>query len=296
VWKPIDVNRTLHTEERGNPASDRTLVFVPGLGGTTRYWASRLGHLEGRYRIVLVDVLGFGESPRPWLRYSVARHVEALAEALASYGPATIVGHSLGALLAIAYAACYPRRADGLVLIGMPCFASQRDAYAYYRHGPIRAGFLVTNVLLTALTCIVTRRLLGRLLPYLIRHVPREVAEDLVKHNWRSSTSSLWEVVYRYDALHDLDRLSERTPVLFIHGGEDVMAPVAAVERAAARHPRWRVKVFPASDHHPFLREPEACQRLIDGLASRHRGAGIRVAAPRADDASRDPDQGEQVP
>ncbi|MEQ8486748.1 MAG: alpha/beta hydrolase [Pseudomonadales bacterium] len=289
------MNRRLHTEERGNPASARTLVFVPGLGGTTRYWASRLGFLEERYRIVLIDVLGFGESPRPWLRYSVARHIEALADALAAYGPATIVGHSLGALLAIAYAAHYPHRTDGLVLIGMPCFASQRDAYAYYRHGPIRAGFLVTNVLLTAVTCIVTRRLLGRLLPYLIRHVPREVAEDLVKHNWRSSTSSLWEVVYRYDAMHDLEHLSASTAVLFIHGSRDVMAPVAAIEHAAARHSRWRLKVFPESDHHPFLREPESCQRLIDGLASRDQGAGIRVAAARADDAPRDPDQGDRV-
>lgn len=281
----------LHTETRGDPASGRTLVFLPGLGGTTRYWASRVGALEERYRIVLVDPLGFGESPRPWMRYSVACHVEALGEVLEPHGPMTLAGHSLGALLAIAYAARYPNRVDGLALLGMPCFTGQRDAYAYYRHGPMRAGFLVTNVVLTAATCIVTRRLLGRLLPYLIRHVPREVAEDLVKHNWRSSTSSLWEVVYRYDAIADLETLPGRIHVLFIHGGRDVMAPLSAVRRAAARHPRWRLKVFPQSDHHPFLRDPEACLRLIDGLASGRPVAGIRT---QSTPAGRGPDATEQ--
>lgn len=94
---------SLHTEVRGDPSDGHTVVFLPGLGGTTRYWASRVAALQDRYRIVLVDLLGFGDAPRPWIRYGVARHVEALGDALRPYGRATLVGHSLGALLAIAY-------------------------------------------------------------------------------------------------------------------------------------------------------------------------------------------------
>ena len=78
----------------------RTLVFVAGLGGTTRYWETRVTELAQEHRIVLVDLLGFGRSPKPWVKYSVERHVDALRRVLAPLGPVTLVGHSLGALIA----------------------------------------------------------------------------------------------------------------------------------------------------------------------------------------------------
>jgi pimeloyl-ACP methyl ester carboxylesterase len=256
----------LYTETHGQ--GKETVVFIPGLGGTTRYWRARLGSFENRYRVVLVDLLGFGQSPKLWMRYSVEHHVDALHEALADLGPISIVGHSLGALLTVAYAAQYPEQIRSIALLGMPYFGSQRRAYEYMRHGPVKGGYLYTNVALTMTACILTRRVLGRLLPYLLRHVPREVAEDLVKHTWRSSTSSLWEVVYRYDAAEDLKRLPAHIEVLCIHGERDAIAPVAAIEQLVAAQPQWRLRVFPGVDHHPFLRNPDGCLALVGELVS----------------------------
>lgn len=263
----------LHVEVRG--VGDRTLVFIPGLGGTTRYWASRIEPLEAKYRIILVDLLGFGESAKPWTQYSVERHLTALWSALARYAPFTLIGHSLGALLSVALAARHPHAVPRLVLLGMPCFRGQADAYHYYRRGPMRGGYLATNLLLTISTCLFTRWILGRVLPYLVRHVPREVAEDLVKHHWRSSTSSLWEVVYRYDASMDLARLNGTARILFIHGERDVMAPVAPIQRLA-QHNERSLKVLPDADHHPFLREPAYCLDLIEAHNNTDRAGGPR--------------------
>ncbi len=254
----------LYTETRGQ--GEETLVFIPGLGGTTRYWGPRLAPIEHRYRVVLVDLLGFGRSPKPWTRYSVARHVDALHEVLGGLGPVSIVGHSLGALLTVAYAARYPDQVRAMTLIGMPYFGGQRRAYRYMRHGPVKGGFVYTNIVLTMAACIFTRRVLGWVLPYLVRSVPREVAEDLVKHTWRSSTSSLWEVVYRYDAAEDLESLPDQIGVLCIHGEQDVIAPATAVERLAASRPSWRLRILPGVDHHPFLRDTQACLSLIDAM------------------------------
>jgi pimeloyl-ACP methyl ester carboxylesterase len=239
------------------------IVFIPGLGGTTRYWESRIGPLADEYRVVLIDLLGFGESAKPWTRYSVERHVGALHSALGALGPISIVGHSLGALLTVAYAARYPDDIKNIITMGMPCFGSQRNAYQYMRHGPVRGGYIYTNMALTMLACIITRRLLGRLLPYLIRNVPREVAEDLVKHTWCASTSSLWEVVYRYDVAEDIGRLPQGIGVVCIHGDQDEMAPLAAVKSVASSHSDWRIFVLPGVDHHPFLRNPEFCLEII---------------------------------
>lgn len=261
---PTRAARGLYTETYGR--GSETLVFIPGLGGTTRYWAARVRAMQERYRVVLVDPLGFGESPKPWTRYSVERHVDALHDALADLGPLSLVGHSQGALLSVAYVARHPWQVDNIALIAMPVFGSQHRAYHYLRTGPVRGGYLYTNVALTIAACVLTRRLLGRLLPYLIRSLPREVAADLVKHTWRSSSSSLWEVVYRYNVMQDIARLPERVNVLCIHGDQDVMAPVAAVETLAAAKPRWRLRILPGVDHHPFLRETQACLALIDAL------------------------------
>ncbi len=260
------VSTDLHAETLGQ--GERVLVFIPGLGGTTRYWASRLGPLEAHYRIVLVDLLGFGNSPKPWVRYSVENHVDALHEKLADLGSISLIGHSLGALITVAYAARYPANVRNIALIGMPCFGTQDRAYRYLREGPVKGGYIFTNIVLTMAACVLTRRVFGRLLPYLIRSVPREVAEDLVKHTWRSSTSSLWEVVYRYDARNDIARLPAGTGVLFIHGDKDLMAPLALARRLAKSRPGWKLKVLPGVDHHPFLRDPASCLALIDDLSS----------------------------
>lgn len=260
------VPQVLHVECYGD--GEKTIVFIPGLGGTTRYWSHGIGTLADGYRVVLVDLLGFGASPKPWTRYSVDRHVDELHTVLSSLGPITLVGHSLGALLSVAYAARHRDHVENLVLIGMPYFGSEEAAYRYLRSGKVKWGFLYTNVALVMIACILTRRVFGWLLPYLRRDIPREVAEDLVKHTWRSSTSSLWEVVYRYDAADELRQLSDHARVLMIHGRDDEIAPFAAIEKLADERPGWTLIALDGLDHHPFLRTPYMCLSYIDAFVS----------------------------
>ena len=248
----------LHVEHYGD--GEKTIVFLPGLGGTTRYWANGIGPLTENYTVVLVDLLGFGASPKPWTRYSVERHVAKLHDALGPLGQVTLVGHSLGALLAVAYAARHREQIDNIVLIGMPYFGSQHAAYRYLRSGKVKWGYLYTNVVLTMIACVLTRRVFGWLLPYIRRDIPREVAEDLVKHTWRSSTSSLWEVVYCYDAAEALRQLNAYSRVLMIHGQCDEVAPFDAIQKLADERPDWRLIALDGIDHHPFLRIPYICQ------------------------------------
>lgn len=251
----------LHTRELGTRGA--TLVFLPGVGGTTRYWESRVAPLAGDHRLLLVDLLGFGKSPKPWLRYTVERHVAELHRVLGEREACTLVGHSFGAVAAVAYAARHPERVQGLVLIGLPNFGNQARAIAYYRRrgGPDR--WLMTNAILAAVTCFATRRILRRLLPRLLPDLPREVTEDLVEHTWLSSTSTIWDGIYRHDVALDADRLPPELPVLCLHGDRDTTAPLENVQRLARGRPRWTVRVLPGLDHHPLLRDPAGCLAAI---------------------------------
>lgn len=263
----------LHLEEVGTVGP--TIVFLPGVGGTTRYWKSRVAPLGNRYRLLLVDLLGFGRSPKPWRpRYTVERHAVELHRVLGGRTKLTLVGHSFGAILAVAYAARHPEHVDRLVLLSLPHFGGEASALRYFGglSGPDR--WLMTNVVLAAVTCLVTRRVLRRILPRLLTGMPREVVEDLTAHTWRSSTSTIWEAVYRHDVAMDIPGLRPDLPVLLIHGDQDRTAPVERVRELVQQHPTWILRVQEGVDHHPLLRRPDACIAAI--------GAFVAAAAPDA--------------
>lgn len=245
-----------------------TAVFLAGLGGTTRYWERRVAPLSPSYQLLLIDLLGFGRSPKPWTTYSIERHVAELHRVLEGRDDLTLVGHSFGAIAAVAYAARYPEAVTRLVLISLPYFGSEARAKRYFRSGAVSGGWLMTNVALAAMACIVTRRVVRRALPRFMPDMPREVVDDLVLHTWRSSTSTLWDGIYRYDLARDAERLPAALPVLLLHGDRDTTAPLEGARRLAAHHSNATLVVLPGVDHHPLLRAPSRCVEAIRSFSA----------------------------
>ena len=240
-----------------------TLIFLPGVGGTTRYWESRIAPLAATHRLLLVDLLGYGRSPKPWTTYSVERHVAELQRVLKEREHFTLVGHSFGAIVAVAYAARYPQQVERLILLSLPYWGSESRAKDYYRSHPSFDSYFMTNMALAVAACILTRRVLRRILPRFLPDMPRDVVEDLVLHTWRSSTSTIWDGIYRYDLALDADRLPHALPVLLLHGDRDTTAPLEGARRLAAHHPNAALVVLPGVNHHPLLRDPSRCVEAI---------------------------------
>ncbi len=241
------------------------LVFLPGIGGTTRYWELVVAPLRDRFRLALIDLLGFGQSPKPWTTYSVSRHVaelERVITPLAAQGPVVIVGHSLGARLAVTYAARHPAQVRGLVLVSMPYFAGGDNAKRFVARRD--NGWIWTHMVPFALACLLGRRLLGWAAAMLAGDdVPREVAEDLNQMTWRSSTSTMWEVIYRYDVTADLLQLPTSVAVTFLHGDQDRSAPLDGIRDLARLRPSVAVHVRPGADHSLPLKHREWVREQI---------------------------------
>jgi len=242
-------------------------VFLHGLGGTHRYWTAANGARLLPSGSTVVDLFGFGRSPRPLTRYTLDKHLSALESALADREAFVLVGHSLGAALAVAYAARHPAQIERLVLISLPAYESHRSAVRWLRQR--LRGWFFTNMVLSVVVCIGIRRVLGPVLPFLIRDVPREVARDLVEHNFMSSTTSLWNVLYRHDIRTETGALPEDLPVLFIHGTDDTTAPIDQIRRLVHERDSWRLVELKGVDHHPWLRQPDTCAELIAATADR---------------------------
>jgi len=109
-----------HVQRLG--AGPRTVVFVHGLvmDNLSSFYFTLASPVAATNDVVLYDLRGHGRSERPAAGYRVADLVDdlaALLQALDVTRPVTLVGHSFGGLVALAYAAAHPDRVDRLVLI-----------------------------------------------------------------------------------------------------------------------------------------------------------------------------------
>jgi pimeloyl-ACP methyl ester carboxylesterase len=97
----------------------RAIVFLHGSWDDSSQWLPLVERLSANYHCIAPDLLGFGESERPNVHYSIALAVECLADHLDALKLRRVylVGHSLGGWVAASYALKYLDRVEGLVLL-----------------------------------------------------------------------------------------------------------------------------------------------------------------------------------
>src|SRR5690242_20030705 len=95
------------------------VVLVHGLGGFAASWRHNLGPLAQRSTVHALDLPGFGASAKPPAGYSLAYFARALHAFLDGIGAGSVslVGHSLGAAVAVTYALTHPARVERLALL-----------------------------------------------------------------------------------------------------------------------------------------------------------------------------------
>ena len=110
---------SLAVAEWPGPATGPVVVCVHGLTANHTCWASVADVLSPARRLIAYDLRGRGESDKPEHGYSLMHHTEDLLGLLDHFGleKAVLVGHSLGAHIAVRFAATYPERVDRLVLV-----------------------------------------------------------------------------------------------------------------------------------------------------------------------------------
>lgn len=94
-------------------------------------WEPLSKNLPPNVRVIGIDLLGFGHSPKPeWGRYHTKVQADSIATTLVRHrvsGPLVLVGHSLGSLVAIEFARRYSRSVKSLVLISPPIYMPDRN-------------------------------------------------------------------------------------------------------------------------------------------------------------------------
>lgn len=259
------------------------LVLLHGLASSSRYWLPSLELLSDRHRVLLPDLLGFGRSPKPFTAtYSAEEHVAWLRCSLTPLlggEPFALVGHSMGALIALRYAAEHPEQVTRLVLISLPVigclpWGHRPDGSAGGLHRLVahtRAGSRAAGLAIRLVA-----PLGRRVAPRLQRGVPADAARDALAVTAASYWRTLERVVYGADVPALLDRLER--PLLVLQGAEDRTAPLEPVQALAAAHPRMELVVLPETGHNPWFTHPARIAALLEEYIDR---PGSSLDVPR---------------
>lgn len=105
-----------------------TVVLLHGFGATKDLWNGVAAYLTTDYRVVVPDLPGFGESPAlEGGSYDAQSQVRRLHAFLSKIGVNTqhIGGNSMGGMIAVTYAATYPKDVLSLLISAAPGVAAR---------------------------------------------------------------------------------------------------------------------------------------------------------------------------
>ena len=112
-------DQKIHVKIQGSNSLP-TIVFLHGFTGTSSTWTEIFALLEGKFKVVAVDLTGHGKTTIPSnpSRYSMAEQISDLEALFTEMDLVhfTLVGYSMGGRIALAYMNLYPERVTSLIL------------------------------------------------------------------------------------------------------------------------------------------------------------------------------------
>lgn len=252
--KRIEVNGVeLAYEDTGDEGP--ALVFVHGLGGSTRTWDAQLFACENRYRGIAIDQRGHGASGKPAGPYSVEQWVEDLIGTLdvLDVDRAALVAHSVGCMVAQNAAVELGDRVGALILCGGTLeWRPEAEAVFAERAQLARDGKLdqvADAVIATGLSERTRNENAG---------VVKRLRELLTANDSQGYAEAAAATASA--AMRDLDRLG--CPVLACCGSEDPVTPPEAQEAVAAACRQGETGVVAGAAHWCMVEDPEGFNRL----------------------------------
>lgn len=209
-------------------------------------WQQIVPYLQSRNRCICLDMLGFGDSSKPAIRYDIAQLVAFVRGVVETLGldSCTIVGYSLGGWVASAYALDYDGSVDRLILAAP---AGIRDDSFCGRYDHLRP-LLWRTPLVDWLLRLAERPAiaLGKQQDLQqIVHIRRELNAQ------PAARSFLVDRLRPEDAIDTVEKEIHRLqiPTLVITGDRDETIPIWHSQTYASEIPKAQLVVIPDADH-----------------------------------------------
>ncbi|NPU82867.1 MAG: alpha/beta fold hydrolase [Syntrophaceae bacterium] len=267
-----DLNLYFEASGSGEP-----LVFLHGLGSSTRDWERQVAFFSSCFQVVTFDSRGHGRTDKPKGLYSIPQFAQDAAAFLKAVGaaPAHIVGLSMGGMTAFQLAVDEPELVKSLTVVNSGpalVLTSSRDRRAFFLRRLI-VRFLGMRKMGTILA--------DMLLPELHQKDLHDTMVARWADNDRRAYLASMKALTGWSVA---DRLGEiRCPVLIVTADQDY-TPVSLKEAYARQIPGAELAVIRKSRHLTPIDQTEAFNEVLLGFLSSHAGvaciAGVRREHP----------------
>lgn len=252
-----------------------TYVFIHGIGDTADQWTSLIRKLPPNVNYIAMDLVGFGASPKPtWAKYNAkmqARSVLRTCIALGVFGPVTVIGHSMGSLVAVEFAKRYQLSVRELVLCSPPIYDT-----AHGRH--IKA--LQQNVLhkIYAESAKNPKFLMNA---YAFGKKIHAINQSLqvTPETLPAFLASLKASIVNQDTMRLIEKI--RVPITIIDGQFDVLTINSILHNIAKKHDNMTLVTIPAMHTVNWIYEKKILEVLTKDVhkKEKHLQRGLKVLA-----------------
>jgi len=257
-----------------------SLLLVHGIGaGGARDYRDQIEWLKKSFHVVAPDLPGFGASDKGNLLYSPGNYAEVLKHVADRFldRPFILVGHSMGAVVSLRYAATFPADVDRLVVIDAPgilhrvASASQFLAYLGVEFVPPALDPMeeIANLARRFLAPLARLRLDPQIILASAQLREMLLGGDPVK------ISGL--AVVNEDLRTALPRVV--APTLLVWGANDELAPPRNGRVLALKLPHAQLQVIEGAAHTPMIEAPERFRATLEPF--------LELGLPPAQAASR---------
>lgn len=259
----------LNYERIGN--GTRKIILLHGLTGSLKYWKGGLGDLPKSNSFLLIDLLGFGDSPKPKSKYDLEEHLMAIGKVIKKEGfdsgNCMVIGHSLGAILSMGLVGKYPDWFEGLALIGLPNYNGKEAIKNRFSKSSLWDSISVDSRY--KFVCFFHPLYITDF--FRPKNIPMDIFRDVGKHTWISYYRTLDEVIINTDLVQLASKIKNKK-ILFIHGENDSAAPIENMEELLPIFNYAKYVGLPEADHQVYLAEPSKVWSLIQDFFGQDEG------------------------
>lgn len=248
------------------------VVLLSGLAASQRYWGTAYDRLARGATVVAIDPLGFGSSMQLDDEQDPSDptvHVRAVETTLAELGlagrPTIAVGHSLGASLALRWAASTDAVRE-VVCFGAPLYRGEPEVADRMRH----LGWLEAMLARGPLAERVCRWMCEHrdsaqwLAVAVSPDLPVRIARDSVLHTWPGYIGAFRALIEHPGWSEAVEELSRRgVPVHLVYGEEDGVPVDGRAEELASRLDAVTSRTIPGGHDAPLARAEE-CAAIVE--------------------------------